>query len=208
MTRSVLWREFESADTLMSQMLRTAVLAGGVLYLGFTGVLLLSWPQQLVLAMFTIVLAVWMDRSSSSYPVTLTLILLSIYSTFRYGFWRISSVLAYFRDPGTHRNTLDAFFICLLLMAECYAFMVLLLGYMQMLWPLRRMPVALPDDLKEWPAVDVLIPTYNEPLSMVRFTALAAMNIDWPADKLHVFIWTTAGGRSSARSPKRRALGT
>ena len=188
MTRSVLWREFESADTLMSQLLRTAVLVGGVLYLGFTGVLLLSWPQQLVLAMFTIVLAVWMDRGSSSYPVTLTLILLSIYSTFRYGFWRISSVLAYFRDPGTHRNTLDAFFICLLLMAECYAFMVLLLGYMQMLWPLRRMPVALPDDLKEWPAVDVLIPTYNEPLSMVRFTALAAMNIDWPADKLHVFI--------------------
>jgi len=187
-TRSALWREFESADTLMSQMLRTAVLAGGVLYLGFTGAIWLNWPQQLILAMLTILLAVWMDRGSSSYPVTLTLMLLSVFSTFRYGFWRISTVLATLRDPGTHCNTLDAFFICLLLMAECYAFVVLLLGYMQMLWPLRRMPVALPDDLKEWPAVDVLIPTYNEPLSMVRFTALAAMNIDWPADKLHVFI--------------------
>ena len=59
---------------------------------------------------------------------------------------------------------------------------------MQMLWPLGRKPVPLPDDLEQWPAVDVLIPTLNEPLSVVRFTALAAMNIDWPADKLNVYI--------------------
>jgi cellulose synthase/poly-beta-1,6-N-acetylglucosamine synthase-like glycosyltransferase len=45
-----------------------------------------------------------------------------------------------------------------------------------------------PTILKEWPAVDVLIPTLNEPLSVVRFTALAAMNIDWPAEKLNVYI--------------------
>ena len=76
----------------------------------------------------------------------------------------------------------------MLLLAECYAFAVLLLGYMQMLWPLGRKPVPLPDDLEQWPAVDVLIPTLNEPPSVVRFTALAAMNIDWPADKLNVYI--------------------
>jgi cellulose synthase (UDP-forming) len=34
----------------------------------------------------------------------------------------------------------------------------------------------------------VLIPTYNEPLEVVRFTALGALNMDWPADKLHVYI--------------------
>ncbi len=39
-----------------------------------------------------------------------------------------------------------------------------------------------------WPAVDLLIPTYNEPLSVVKYTALAAMNIDWPAGKLNVYI--------------------
>src|ERR1039457_2835508 len=59
---------------------------------------------------------------------------------------------------------------------------------MQVLWPLRRSPVPLPDDPDDWPAADLLIPTYTEPLSVVRFTALAAMNIDWPADKLHVYI--------------------
>ena len=125
---------------------------------------------------------------SSAYPITLTLMLLSLYSTFRYGYWRIAMAIAYFRNPGSAWSDVNAFFIYLLLLAECYAFMVLLLGYIQMLWPLRRKPVPLPDDLKEWPAVDVLIPTFNEPLSMVRFTALAAMNIDWPAEKLHVYI--------------------
>lgn len=188
MTRSLLWREFESADSIQMRVLRFSVLTGGVLFFCFTGVLSLNWPQQLILAVMTILLAVWMDRGSSSYPVTLTLMLLSLYSTFRYGFWRISTVLAFFRNPGTHWTALDAFFVWMLLLAECYAFVVLLLGYMQMLWPLGRKPVPLPDDLEQWPAVDVLIPTLNEPLSVVRFTALAAMNIDWPADKLNVYI--------------------
>ena len=65
---------------------------------------------------------------------------------------------------------------------------ILYLGFLQTVWPLRRAPVALPDDPEDWPEVDLLIPTYNEPLSVVRYTALAALNIDWPADKLHVYI--------------------
>ena len=188
MTRSPLWREFESSDSTAMRVLRFSVLAGGAFFFCFTGVLPLTWPQQLILALLTILLAIWMDRGSSAYPVTLTLMLLSVYSTFRYGFWRVSTVVAFFRNPSTHWSALDAFFVGTLLLAECYAFVVLLLGYMQMLWPLGRMPVPLPDDLEQWPAVDVLIPTLNEPLSVVSFTALAAMNIDWPADKLNVYI--------------------
>ncbi len=77
---------------------------------------------------------------------------------------------------------------CCLILAETYAFFILFLGYFQTIWPLRRAPVALPDDESEWPHVDVLIPTYNEPLDVVRYTALGALNLDWPADKLHVYI--------------------
>ena len=188
MTRSFLWREFESSNSIQMRVLRFSVLAGGLLFFVFSGVLSLNWQQQLILALLTIILAIWMDRGSSSYPVTLTLMLLSIYSTFRYGFWRVSTVLATVCNPGAHWTRLDTSFVCILLLAECYAFVVLLLGYIQMLWPLGRMPVPLPDDLDQWPAVDVLIPTLNEPLSVVRFTALAAMNIDWPADRLNVYI--------------------
>jgi cellulose synthase (UDP-forming) len=188
MTRSPLWREFESGEGILLALLRWCIMLFGMAFLLCAGILELTWPQQAFLAVLTIFIAIWIDRSSTSYLVTLTLMMLSIYSTFRYGFWRIETVIRYFRDPGTHWTTLDFFFIVLLLIAECYAFVVLFLGYIQMLWPLRRTPVPLPEDPDNWPAVDLIIPTYNEPLSVVRFTALAAMNIDWPAEKLNVYI--------------------
>ena len=93
-----------------------------------------------------------------------------------------------FSDPANHWGALDAFFILSLLLAEAYAFFILFLGYFQTIWPLRRAPVPLPDATEEWPHVDVLIPTYNEPLDVVRYTALGALNMDWPADKMHVYI--------------------
>ena len=188
MTRSPLWREFESGDTSLLRVLRFVILAGGILFVGFASVLDLTWEHQLILAALTLLLAVWIERSSRSYQVTLTLLLLSVFSTLRYAIWRVSSVVGFFRNPAGRSTWLDAAFICLLLMAECYAFVVLALGYLQTLWPLRRAPVPLPDDPESWPAVDLLIPTYDEPLSVVRFTALAAMNIDWPAEKLNVYI--------------------
>ncbi len=188
MTRSPWWREFESGDGFVLKAFRFAILAGGLFFLMFTGILELTWPQQTVLGLLTVLVAMWMDRSSSSYLLTLTLMLVSCFSTFRYGYWRIATTIKFFLDPGTLWTAIDAFFIWLLVLAELYAFVILFLGYMQTLWPLRRTPVPLPDDPDEWPAVDLLIPTYNEPLNVVRYTALAAMNIDWPADKLNVYI--------------------
>ncbi|MBV8393947.1 MAG: glycosyltransferase, partial [Alphaproteobacteria bacterium] len=46
----------------------------------------------------------------------------------------------------------------------------------------------LPRDPETWPTVDVFIPTYNEPLEIVRPTVMAALNIDWPRDKLNIYI--------------------
>ncbi len=188
MTRSPLWREFESGDSFLLNALRWCIVIGGLMFLIFTGILELTWPQQAVLGLLTVLVAMWMDRSSTSYLITLTLMLVSCFSTFRYGYWRIATTIQFFMDPGTKWTALDAFFIWLLVLAESYAFIILFLGYLQTLWPLRRTPVPLPDDPENWPAVDLVIPTYNEPLSVVRYTALAAMNIDWPADKLNVYI--------------------
>src|ERR1700733_9465767 len=188
MMGSPLFREFESGDGLFFKLLRFIVLIGGIALLGFTGILDLTWPQQIVLGILTVALVVWLDRSSNSYLVTLTLLLVSMFSTFRYGYWRFATTTRFFLDPGSVWTFLDAFFIALLLFAETYAFLTLFLGYLQTLWPLRRTPLALPDDIEAWPAVDLLIPTLNEPLSLVKFTALAAMNIDWPAAKLNVYL--------------------
>jgi len=186
--RSPLWREFESGDGILLQILRFLILVGGVLFLGISAVASLDWHRQLFFASLTLLLAIAMHRVSKSHVVTLTLVLLSVYSTFRYGFWRVTTILSLARDPGTNWSGLEAFFISVVLLAEMYAFVVLVLGYLQVVWPLRRVPVPLPDNPDDWPAVDLLIPTLNEPLNVVRFTALAAMNIDWPADKLHVYI--------------------
>ncbi len=188
MTRSPLWRELETGDNVFFWSVRTLILVGGVLFLLFSGMLYLTWLQQALLGFVMLVVAIGMDRASMSYLVTLTLILLSCYSTFRYGWWRLSTVYQFFAAPGAKWTWLDAFFIGLLLAAEVYSFCILALGYVQTLWPLRRTPVPLPEDTCEWPEIDLLIPTYNEPLSVVRYTALAAMNIDWPADKLNVYI--------------------
>ena len=190
MTRSPLWRQLETGDNVFFWCMRAAILVVGLLFLLFAGVLDLPWPQQALLGLMTLVAAVWMHRTSTSYLVTLTLILLSCYATFRYGWWRLSTAYTFFAGPGAKWTWLDVFFIGLLLGAEVYSFCILGLGYLQTLWPLRRAPVALPEDTREWPEIDLLIPggITRAVECLVRYTALAAMNIDWPADKLNVYI--------------------
>ncbi|MGI4829582.1 MAG: UDP-forming cellulose synthase catalytic subunit [Janthinobacterium lividum] len=148
----------------------------------------LGWQQQVIVGASVVLLATVMNRSSTSYLVTLTLMLLSCFSTFRYGYWRYATAIRLFRYSGLNWTALDLFFVAILLLAESYAFLNLFLGYLQTLWPLRRAPAPLPEDTDLWPAVDLLIPTYNEPLSVVKYTALAALNIDWPADRLNVVL--------------------
>jgi cellulose synthase (UDP-forming) len=183
-----LFKQLELGDGFFFKALRFIILVCAVSLLGLTAILELTWPQQVVLGFLTVALVIWLDRSSGSYLVTLTLMLVSVFSTARYGFWRITTTLRYFNDPGAKWRVLDGLFILLLLSAEIYAFIILFLGYLQTLWPLRRTPVPLPDDPDTWPAIDLLIPTYNEPLNVVKYTALAAMNIDWPSNKLNIYI--------------------
>ena len=112
---------------------------------------------------------------------TLLLIVLSVTASTRYLWWRLSSTLNW-------DAPFDLFWGFGLLFAEIYIWIVLVLGYVQSAWPLKRLPLKLPDDRATWPSVDVLIPTYNEPLSVVKPTVFAAMGLDWPADKLNIYL--------------------
>ena len=49
-------------------MLRFVILAGGDIAVGFASVLDLTWEHQLILAALTLILAVWIERSSKSLP--------------------------------------------------------------------------------------------------------------------------------------------
>ncbi|TBR39355.1 MULTISPECIES: UDP-forming cellulose synthase catalytic subunit [Dyella] len=112
---------------------------------------------------------------------TMLMVSLSILMTGRYMWWRITQTLN-FATP------VEAIFGYLLFMAEIYTWIVLFFGYIQTAWPLNRHPKPLPANPDEWPTVDVYIPTYNEPLSVVSPTVLAAKSMDWPRDKLRIYI--------------------
>jgi cellulose synthase (UDP-forming) len=188
MTVSGVWQDIGAGENFFTKILRLLFLLAAAAVFFFIAALPLSWEQQAVLGLVTLAAALAMARSSDSYLITLALMMLSMFCTFRYGYWRISQVVRFFQDPASHPGALDAFFIFCLLGAEAYAFVILFLGYFQTIWPLRRAPVALPDNPEVWPHIDVFIPTYNEPLDVVRYTALGALNMDWPAAKLHVYI--------------------
>ena len=112
---------------------------------------------------------------------TLIIVMLSVLVSTRYLWWRTTETLG-FVDP------FDMMFGYGLYAAEVYAWIVLMIGYFQVIWPLDRQPVPLPASTKEWPTVDVFIPTYNESLDVVKPTILAAMAMDYPADKFKVYL--------------------
>lgn len=122
----------------------------------------------------------------------LMLMILSITISGRYIWWRYSATLNW-------TSPLDVGFGIGLLLAETYSWIVLLLGYLQVAWPLHRVPVSLPPDRDAWPIVDLMIPTYNEDLSVVKPTVYAVLGMDWPADRLRVHLLDD-GGRESFRA--------
>ncbi|RIQ17329.1 cellulose synthase catalytic subunit (UDP-forming) [Bordetella avium] len=136
--------------------------------------------QQLLFGLTCIGAALLLHRVAGRLA-TLTMVMLSIISSLRYMYWRITSTLGF-------ETWTDAFFGYGLLLAEIYALVMMLLSYFQTAWPLRRKPLPLPADTSLWPSVDVYVPTYNEPLDVVRQTVLAAQALDWPADRLNVYV--------------------
>jgi len=157
-----------------------------LLGLVFLLILPLEWKEQTILGGVLIVWAIVLNSSRSG-AVTVSLMAISAFCTLRYGYWRVMRTWEGITSFG-HQHRWDTVFVLLLLFAELYAFATLLLGYFQTLRPLRRRPLPLTGDVRQWPSVDVLIPTYNEPLSVVRATVVASLAMDYPEDKMRVFI--------------------
>ncbi|OIN11953.1 UDP-forming cellulose synthase catalytic subunit [Oceanisphaera psychrotolerans] len=170
---------------------RMLMLLGSVLL----ALLCISQPfdlqTQLVFVMVLWVLAMAVRRMPGRFA-SLLMIMLSLLVSCRYLWWRYSSTLNW-DDP------LSLFFGLLLLAAETYAWLVLVLGYFQSLWPLHRQPTPLTVPPAEWPVIDIMVPTYNEPLSVVKPTIYAALGIDWPRDKLNIYLLDD-GDRPSFRA--------
>ncbi len=109
----------------------------------------------------------------------LFIVLISSTVSLRYIVWRATHTLNFY-------TVTDAVLGMLLFFAECYGILILLLGYFQTAQEHRRTPVPLPPDPERLPWVDVFIPTYNEPVSVLRRTAIGAMSMDYPNKKVYI----------------------
>ena len=140
----------------------------------------LSMGQQCVL-MGSMWLLTLLVRQLPGYGPGIIMIVFSIIASSRYIWWRLTQTM----DLNTG---FEEFFAAGLLAAECYTWIIMVLGYVQNARPLRRKTAPLPADRALWPTVDIFVPSYNESLEVVKPTVFAALNLDWPADKLRVYI--------------------
>jgi cellulose synthase (UDP-forming) len=128
-----------------------------------------------------LMLAALLLRELQTAPVAAMLMAISLLASSRYILWRVTQTLS----PALG---LEWWLSLGLLAAEAYTWTILALGYLQNARPLGREIAPLPADRDCWPTVDVLIPTYHEPLAVVRPTVLAALGLDWPAQRLRVYL--------------------
>jgi cellulose synthase (UDP-forming) len=141
----------------------------------------LELNEQLALGIMSLVVTLVLRKMSWGRLEVIAMITFSVAASLRYMFWRLTETVGF-------DSLADAFFGWGLVLAELYTLCILLLGYIQTAWPLKRQVNVLPDDLKKWPAVDIFIPTYNEPLSIVQTTVFAAQGLDWPAGKFKIYL--------------------
>ncbi len=139
-----------------------------------------SRNEQLVFSLVTLSVGLYLRRYVGTL-VTLVLVSLSVLASTRYLYWRCVTSLQI-------EWSIDLVLGLGLLAAEFYAWIILIVGFFQTAWPLKRTPVPMPQDLSRWPTVDVYIPTYNEPLAVVMPTVIAALAMDWPRDKMKVYL--------------------
>ena len=113
----------------------------------------------------------------------------------RYLYWRATSTLPPADDlwsfiPGV-----------LLMVAEVYSITMLFVSVTVSADPLTRKPQPLRGSPKDYPSVDVFIPTYNEDDEMLGVTMAACINMKYPKDKLKVYLCDDGGTDQKCNDP-------
>jgi len=118
--------------------------------------------------------------------VRVCIVLLAVFVTLRYFFWRTTTTIEYVDLPS--------FLAAILLyLAEIYGITIYFLGSFVSIFPLHRVSPPLPEDPAELPSVDILIPSYNEDPELLAVTLLAATQVNYPQEKLTVYLLDDGG---------------
>lgn len=168
-----------------------------VIFIVYTASLYLSSFHQAVIG-YGLLIVVWIltkVRLSGSQPVRTLILTIAAFITFRYWFFRTFDTL-------TYTGFFDSIAMLSLYAAETYsAVFVYISGMFVNVWPIERKVPPLPEDAGLLPSVDVFIPTYNEPDDIVRITACACMQLDYPKEKLNIYILDDGGTVQKQNDP-------
>ncbi len=150
------------------------------------------------LGLILVLRARYMGTLHKSRPLRFTRLLLMILAgvlALRYLIWRVQ-----FSIPW-HDDTLSLILSLLLLLAEVFSIALYFLGAFTVVHPLWREPVPIDLEQDDLPTVDVFIPSYNEPPSLLQTTLLAATNMHYPPDKLRVYLLDDGGTDAKCAQP-------
>ena len=138
-------------------------------------------PAQYIFGVCMIGGCVLASHMSRKHAVSVALLVISVIMSSRYMYFRTTQTLQF-------ASWFEAILGWMLYLAEIYVFIVQLLSTFQLCWSLKRKIVPLPADTRLWPTVDVYIPTYNESLKLVSDAVLACQCLEYPKDKLNIYI--------------------
>jgi len=154
--------------------------------LNFGGQLYLGW------GMFFIIFLMSKLKFFGNQPWRSLFIILALVVGCRYFAWRIFDTLSY-------TGFFDFIGTALLFLAEFYGFTLFLLDIFLHFSPKSSQIIPLPQDRESYPLVDIFIPTYDEPESIVLMTVTAATQIQYPKEKLRIYILDDGGTLAKRR---------
>lgn len=156
----------------------------------------LTTENQLGLAVGALAVLYLAGRASKASPdwSRTGVILIGGFISLRYWVFRTTETLGY-------AGFWDFSFLLLLYLAETYGLLIHFMGLFVSLSPLNRRQAPLPADPRDLPTVDVYIPTCEEDVEIVRVTASACTQLDYPREKLNIFILDDGGTAQKRNDP-------
>ncbi len=180
---------------LTNQTLKLLVIITGgfVLYLSQLRIpldlqFLLGWGLVAVLFAFRL------TNIANSHFGRVFLVLIASFISLRYFIWRTQDTLIYI-DP------LEFFLLSILFLAEVDVFLVHFVGMFTNIWPLNRKDQLVDAPDSDLPIVDIFIPTYTEPSEVVKITATACTQINYPKEKFRIHILDDGGTEQRCTHP-------
>lgn len=177
------WTKFYQAITVRYGVFLFVLILGCLVYLSGLRV---DFDTQAYISVFLLLILIVIRTLPRFGFLHVLFITISSFIVLRYFSWRINYTLVpedFFSYVGS----------ATLFLAELYGGSMFFLSLFVNIRPIRRKFTPLPLDQTLWPTVDVIIPSYDESFDLVKITLAAARNIDYPVEKLKIYLLDDGG---------------